>query len=293
MPDFYEKRDGKYFADSKKRFAPVAEKKVSAASADTKTPDLHESDIVASSVAATNIATSAVSSGGVTASQPIVQPLVIVPYSSQMQPLYQYTSDGYGADSYGAAAYPAPAYGAGAYRNPVPRGYDDYYEEEPVVVRRVLVEKEDKEGHNGGGIASTIFGLLLVVFVVVTYFFTIPVINLNVTETDNALLVVISTIKQLLAGGITLSNLPLFGIGLVVGMLFGFLTYLASAFSLIGKYSVVGKIFAIFALIGAILMVVMIFVDKITVGYGAYAVAALIILTAISALFAKRKQKRR
>lgn len=292
MPDFYEKRDGKYWADSKKGSGPVAGKNVSAVPADIGGSNVAASNIAAPGVTTSDIAASAVSSGGVTTSQPIVQPLVIVPYSSQMQPLYQYTSDGYGPDAYGAGAYAAPAYG-GAYGNPVPRGYDDYYEEEPVVVRRVRVEKEEKKGHNGGGIASTIFGLLLVIFVVVTYFFAIPVVNLNVTETDNALLVVISTIKQLIAGGITLSNMPLFGIGLVVALVFGFLTYLASAFSLIGKYNVAGKVFGVFALIGAILMVVMIFVDKIKVGYGAYVVAALTILTAISALAAKRKQKRR
>lgn len=212
-----------------------------------------------------------------TQNPPIVQPLVIVPYSSQMQPLYQYSPDSYGF-------------------NPP---YDDeeafYEEESPAFSAKAKKAKKAKKekrgparGVNGGAVAATIFGLLALAIVVASYFLSIPYIN--ITGDENAIgiaLGVVSAVTSIIGGAF--ETTMLFTVGITVALAFTVLTFIASAFSFRGKYPVIGKIFAIIALAGVVLAGVIMFVNKMEIGYGAYAFAGLIVLMAISALAGKRR----
>lgn len=216
---------------------------------------------------------------------PIVQPLIIVPYASQMQPLYQYTPEAYGEG--------IPPYANGF-------DYDDEFggdfEEEPVAESKRRARKEKriknkvaKTGPNGGAITAFLFSLLAIVAAVVSYFVSIPYIN--ITDGESLLGIVISTFSSIIGGGLSDIMTMIFPLALTVAAIFGLLTYIVSAFSLSGKYPVIGKIFAAVALIGAAVAIIMIFVDKMTVAYGAYILPGLIALAAICALAAKRKMK--
>lgn len=211
-----------------------------------------------------------------TQNPPIVQPLVIVPYSSQMQPLYQYSPDSYGF-------------------NP---SYDDEEafceEESPTLSKAKKARKAKKEkrgpfkGVNGGAVAATVFGLLALAIVVASYFLSIPYIN--ITGDENAIgiaLGVVSAVTSIIGGAF--ETTMLFTVGIAVALAFTALTFIASAFSFRGKYPVIGKIFTIIALAGVVLAGVIMFVNKMEIGYGAYAFAGLIVLMAISALAGKRR----
>lgn len=200
---------------------------------------------------------------------PIVQPLIVVPFASQMQPL---NPDG---------EFPFPC-------DDFDDGYDDFSEEtvaQPVGVKKDRNVKTKKT--NAGSVFSFIFGLIAIALIVVSYFVNISYIN--VTESESALAVMISAVKGIIGDGLGDIKALLFPLGLIVATLFTLLTFIVSAFSFRRKYPIVGKVFAALALIGAALALAMVFVDKMTVSYGAYALPAVIILMAISALAAKRR----
>lgn len=205
---------------------------------------------------------------------PIVQPLIVVPFSSQMQPLYPN----------GEVPFP--------YDDFADDGYDDFDER---TVAEPVSGKKDKKVHtkretkniNVGGVFAFLFGLIAIALVAVSYFANIE--YLNVTEGASALAVMIAAVKDITGEGLGDIMTRLFPLGLIVGSLFTVLTFIASIFSFKGKYPIVGKVFAVLALIGAALALAMVFVNKMTVSYGAYALPAVIILMAISALAAKRR----
>ncbi len=207
---------------------------------------------------------------------PLVQPLIVVPFASQMQPLYQ------------NGGFPF------SYDDMYDDGYDDV-EEETVAEESVGVKKEKKvktkkstdKRINVGSVFAFIFGLVAIALVAISYFVNIAFIN--VTESESALAVMISAVKGITENGLGDIKTLLFPLGLIVATLFTLLTFIVSAFSFKRKYPIAGKVFAALALIGAALALIMVFVDKMTVSYGAYALPAVAILMAISAFAAKRR----
>lgn len=208
---------------------------------------------------------------------PIVQPLIVVPFASQMQPL----------NPDGEIPFPYDDFNDDGY------GYDDFSEEtvaQPVSIKKAKKVKTKKGAYkktNAGSVFAFIFGLIAIALIVVSYFVDISYIN--VTDGESALAVMISAVNGIIGDGFGDIMALLFPLGLIVATLFTLLTFIVSSFSFRGKYPIVGKVFAALALIGAALALVMVFVDKMTVSYGAYALPAVIILMAISALAAKRR----
>lgn len=269
MPDFYKKKEGLFAVNNPQ---PTAEPTANAQPTANTQNSTQNSMIGGQS--------------GPMVQPPIYQPLVIVPYSSQMQPLYQYTPEG------------------------MPGMNEDFDEEsefEDVSVEKGASAKEIKAAKkqakkeakankvaykktNLGGIFAMIFGLLAIALVAVTYFVATLPINLNVTESGNALQIVIDAVKSFIGSTVVITDM-LFEIGLAVGLVFIVLTYLVSVFSMVGKYPVIGKIFAVIAVIGVGLMLAMMFKNEMEIGYGAYAITGLTVLMAICAIAAKRKTK--
>lgn len=203
---------------------------------------------------------------------PMVQPLIVVPFASQMQPLC----------SNGGMPFP--------YADMYDDDSEEIVEEEPVIVeqeKKVKAEKGEHKKTNVGSVFAFIFGLIAIALIALSYFLSIEVIN--VTETESVLAVMISAVKGITENGLGDIKTLLFPSGLIIATLFTVLTLIVSVFSFKRKYPIVGKVFAAIALIGAALALIMVFVDKMTVEYGAYALPAVVILMAISALAAKRR----
>ena len=241
---------------------------------------------------------------------PAVQPLVIVPYVSQMQPLYQYTPEAmramYGPngnpqafaapptqaydayDTFGAAPYGNAAYGA--YNG----AYEDDYEEEYEAPAAVAESKKRRRA-NAAAIVGFIFGLIAVAFMVIGYFGFLPesilpylcvykdatVINIIMTD-------LIEAIMNIPPFEITAILVP----GLIaLSALLTIITLLTNLFSVAArKYPIAGKVFAWLAFLFAAGAVgYLFFTARADVKIGAYVLAGITLLIAIICTTGRRK----
>ena len=211
-----------------------------------------------------------------------VQPLVIVPYVSQMQPLYQYTPEAMRA-MYGANVNPqAFLDGIGDYDD-----YDDDYDD--------AVAAPKKRGANAMAIVGLLLGLIAVAFMVIGYFGFLPAnilpflcvygdaTVLNIIMTD-----LIEAIMNIPPFEITAILLP----GLIaLSALFTIITLLTNLFSVAARrYPIAGKVFAWLAFLFAAGAVAYLFVTaQAEVKIGAYILAGITLLIAIICTAGRRK----
>lgn len=198
---------------------------------------------------------------------PMVQPLIVVPYSGQMQPLSKYSPDGSGLYD--------PEYGD-----------EYYYEDAPARARGVCI--------------SAIIGLILclasIAFVAVGYFLK-DLSFLYVLKNGDTNMGVIDIVMGLFSseeGASTDIKEMLIPIGLIVYAAFTVLTLIINLVGIKAqRYPIIGKIFGLLAMVGAILSLAMMFMTKETTGaeiqIGAYILTVLSVLTALIVMTGRRK----
>lgn len=192
---------------------------------------------------------------------PMVQPIIVVPYSAQMQPLSNYNPNGFG---YGGAAE------------------DEFIEDAPAPAR---VRKA-----NASAIIALLLGIVTVAVIVVGHFVA-SLSMLNFTKNDSAVKLVLGLIDTFKAGNIDIKAI-LTPIGVAVGALFAALTLITNLFSVkAARYPIVGKIFAFLSFAGMALALIMLFVNKLEIGIGAYIITGLTAVIMIICLTGRRKLK--
>ncbi len=192
---------------------------------------------------------------------PMIQPLIVVPYSGQMQPLDRYSPDG-------SMLY-----------NPEDGTYE-YYDEESAPARKVCVT----------AIIGLLLGIISVALLAVGYF----VKDLAFTqwaEGYSVIAIVIDFFDNDIAA-MEITELLAY-VGLIVYAVFTVLTLIINLVSVKAqRYPIIGKIFGMLALIGAVLSLVIMFIDKnieAKLGIGAYIVTVLAVMTGLLALAGRRK----
>lgn len=203
----------------------------------------------------------------------LVQPLIVVPYSSQMQPLYQYTPEAM-QSFYGNA----------------PEGYGDMYEDrgdgalyEDAYVNEV---KRVRKKANVNAILAFILSLITVAVIVVSKFVELSYINII---KDSGALQILMDLPKLFTAGVEIMEL-IYPIGLAVCALFTVLTLFTNLFSVkANRYPIAGKVFAVLALLGAAVMLAILFAAKKDIAIGAYILTGLSAVTALIALTGRRK----
>lgn len=223
---------------------------------------------------------------------PIVQPLIIVPYASQMQPLYQYTPEAMNA-YYNQQPYSGGydgAYGEDYYggQNYIDDGYTAGYAYEPQTsVRANRASASKTKGRaNAAAIVALILGLLAAAVMVVSHFVDMKYLYII---KDTGALKILMGLPDLFKGDIDIKQL-VFPVALALCALFTVLCLLTNLFSVgARRYPVAGKAFGVIAALGAAAALVMLFVNKEEIEIGAYILTGLAVLTMIVCLAGKRR----
>lgn len=223
---------------------------------------------------------------------PVVQPLVIVPYSSQTQPLLTFTPD--------MSAY-------GEYRGVPGEAAWNYSSgggtESPALEKSEKVEK--KRRANVGAIFILIFSLLLVLTLALPRFADIPyfdfVTSANVSEAGSeidsetgAADTAFGRIETLVTDFPSLSGdvkLLVGYIGLAAGAVCGAITLILSLFSLAArKVPVITKIFAILSFVGMAACLIIAFVRRESPFVGMITPVVLSGLAFLTAIFSRKRK---
>lgn len=206
----------------------------------------------------------------------LVQPLIVVPYSSQMQPLYQYTPEAMNS-FYGEAP--------GAYGDAYDRNCGGYGEESESVYDSYEGKAAGKKV-NVNAVLAFILSVISFAVMVVSYFTELEFIYII---KDAGALQIIIGLPVLFYASVEIIEL-ICPIGLAVCALFTVLTLFVNLFSVkAARYPVAGKIFAVLAFVGAAVMLAMLFVTKKDIAIGAYILTGLSAVTAVVALTGRRK----
>lgn len=212
----------------------------------------------------------------------MVQPLIVVPFSSQMQPLYQYTPEAMNAFYNGGA--PSADYGYGdSY------GYDGGYDYSERSEEEARPAKRERKGRkvNVSALFVFLFALIALAVSAVSYFVDFEYI---LVADGKGALAIIMGLTDAFGGEIDIKSL-IMPAGLALGALFGIITALTGLFSVGAKrFALFGKITAVLALVFTGVALAMMFVNKVEIGYGAYIITAVYLITAIVALTAKGKK---
>ncbi len=160
-----------------------------------------------------------------------------------------------------------------------------YGERKEVVEEGKAKKVKGKGKTNTGSVFTLIFALLAVAVVAVSQFVDTGLLGYYGDYTIVGGL--ISFFGRLSEGLDLLASLH--AIGLMIDLLFVALTLVVSLFSIKGKFPLIGKIFSLLAVAGAIVMIADLIMGEHELMYGAIALAAMTVFMAISALCAKRK----
>ena len=209
----------------------------------------------------------------------MVQPLIVVPFSSQMQPLYQYTPEA--MNSFYNGGVPS-----GEYAYPDGDGYG-YAEEGGYEEARASRRERGERKVNVSALFTFLFALIAIAVSAISYFVDFEYI---LVADGKGALAIIMGLTDAFGGDIDIKSL-IMPAGLALGALFGIITALVGLFSVGAKrFALFGKITALLALIFTGVALAMMFVNKVEIGYGAYIITALYLITAIVALAAKGKK---
>lgn len=209
----------------------------------------------------------------------MVQPLIVVPFSSQMQPLYQYTPEAMNAFYNGGAPSSEFAYPEGD-------GYG-YAEDGEYRDDRAARKERKARKVNVSALFTFLFALIALAVSVISYFVDFEYI---LVADGKGALAIIMGLTDAFGGDLDIKAL-IMPAGLALGALFGIITALVGLFSVGAKrFALFGKITAVLALIFTGVALAMMFVNKAEIGYGAYIITALYLITAIIALTAKGKK---
>ena len=242
-------------------------------------------------------------------SAPVIQPFVVVPYSTPMQPIYHY-SDGTlpigDIDSNYMQAHGMP-------QNPMMNpmmggmGYDDIYYNDQETVKKSKKVKKVKEGRCAVSAASIIIMILIALFGTVTLFIK-PLLSLIGLEMETSfvawnagtitLFSSFETLIDVVMGKVAfdLKDTLLIVRGLlVIGSVFLALVFLTSLFTLRRRGTpIFGKIMAFLAFAAVAVAVVLCFLNKeYTVGITAYILAGIAFLVFFVSLFGRRRKSKK
>lgn len=230
----------------------------------------------------------------VTMARTIVQPIAIVPYNTTEQPLYQYApnsgyDDGYGNNGYGNA-YP--------YDGGYAQGYDEYYPQENGYGEGSYVQ--DSYYNEAGGTQSRekkksgIRIAKLILFILSVFNILVLVLE-QFADTGYLMLYAGNTGYSILMslpemfGGTAGTEEIIRAVLLAVTALSSVIILLYSLFSLKRGMSVVIKIIAVISLLAAGGFAFLVYRIPEGFQYGLYGLAGICVLTAVTALVAKRK----
>lgn len=211
---------------------------------------------------------------------PAVQPLVIVPYSSQMQPLYQYTPEAM------RAMFGSSVDGRGLLDG---LGDPDDEEDFPDVNFDRVRRKP-----NAMAIVGLILGVIAIAFMVIGYFGFLPAAILPFLQIYNGL-TVLGVILTDLVGALTGGAFELTAIlapGLIaLSALFTIITLITNIASVVAKkYPIAGKVFAWMAFAFAAAAIIILWFQKTGMQLGASILLVLIWLIAILCTAGRRKE---
>ena len=242
-------------------------------------------------------------------STPVIQPFVVVPYSTPMQPIYHY-SDGTlpigDIDSNYMQAHGMPPQNP-MMGNPMMGmgGYDELYYNDEETGKKSKKRKREKRAGTGVSAASIIIMILIALFGTVTLFIE-PLLSLIGIQMETAFVVwnagsitlfsSFQTIIDVVLGKVAfdLSNTLLIVRGLlVIGSVFLAIVFLTALFTIGRKGTpIFGKVMAFLAFAAVAVAVVLCFLNKdYTLGITAYILAGLALLVFFVSLFGRRRGK--